>query len=86
MARALTLRALVPAFLEHTADDIVAAGPRVVGFSTTFSQNVPSLVLARMLKDRCPELRIVFGGGNCDGPSGRPILFGHAAGSLARQA
>ena len=52
VVKALTLRALVPAFLEHTADEIVAAGPRVVGFSTTFSQNVPSLVLARMLKDR----------------------------------
>ena len=73
VVKALTLRALVPAFLEQAADEIVAAGPRVVGFSTTFSQNVPSLVLARMLKDRDPALRIVFGGGNCDGPMGAAL-------------
>ena len=67
------MRALVPAFLEQTADEIVAAGPRVVGFRTTFSQNVPSLVLARMLKNRYPSLRIVFGGANCDGPMGAAL-------------
>ena len=71
VAKALTLRALVPAFLERAADQILAAGPRVVGFSMTFSQNVPALTLARMLKDRDPSLRIVFGGGNATGPWGR---------------
>jgi len=73
VATALTMRALVPAFLERTADDVLAAGPRVVGFSSTFSQNVPSLVLAKMLKQRNPSLAIVFGGGNCDGPMGAAL-------------
>jgi ribosomal peptide maturation radical SAM protein 1 len=73
IARARTLRTLVPAFLERTTDEILAAGPRVVGFSSTFSQNVPSLVLARMLKDRQPSLAIVFGGGNCEGPMGAAL-------------
>jgi hypothetical protein len=70
VAKVLTMRALVPAFLERAADEILAAGPRVVGFSSTFSQNVPSLALARLLKQHDPSLRIVFGGGNCDGPMG----------------
>src|SRR5688572_20884664 len=73
VATALTMRALVPAFLERTADEILAAGPRVVGFSSTFSQNVPSLVLAKMLKQRQPSLAVVFGGGNCDGPMGAAL-------------
>jgi len=73
VAKALAMRALVPAFLERTADEILAAGPRVVGFSSTFSQNVPSLVLARTLKQRSPSLTIVFGGGNCDGPMGAAL-------------
>jgi ribosomal peptide maturation radical SAM protein 1 len=73
VGRARTLRALVPAFLERAADEILAVGPRVVGFSTTFSQNVPSLVLARMLKRRQPSLAIVFGGGNCEGPMGAAL-------------
>jgi len=73
VAAALAMRALVPAFLERTADEILAAGPRVVGFSSTFSQNLPSLVLAKMLKQRDPSLTIVFGGGNCEGPMGAAL-------------
>jgi ribosomal peptide maturation radical SAM protein 1 len=67
------LRALVPAFLEACVDDILAVAPRIVGFTTTFCQNVPSLVLARMLKERAPEITIVMGGANCDGPMGAAL-------------
>jgi ribosomal peptide maturation radical SAM protein 1 len=67
------MRALVPAFLDRAADDILAADPRVVGFSSTFSQNVPSLALARLLKQRNPSLIVVFGGGNCEGPMGAAL-------------
>jgi ribosomal peptide maturation radical SAM protein 1 len=73
LAKALAMRALVPSFLERSADEILAAGPRVVGFTSTFSQNVPSLVLSRMLKRRDPSLAVVFGGGNCDGPMGAAL-------------
>jgi ribosomal peptide maturation radical SAM protein 1 len=76
VAKALVMRGLVPAFLDRAADEILAADPRVVGFTSTFSQNVPALVLARMLKARHPSLSIVFGGGNCDGPMGAAL---HAA-------
>jgi len=68
--KAVRLRGLVPAFLEHCANEVEASNPRVVGFTTTFSQNVASLVLAKLLKLRNPSLHIVFGGGNCDGPMG----------------
>lgn len=44
-----------------------------MGFSSTFSQNVPSLVLAKTLKQRNPSLIVVFGGGNCDGPMGAAL-------------
>ncbi len=70
LAKALALRNLVPAFLARCVEDILAASPEVVGFTTTFSQNVPSLVLAKLLKLRDPSLHIVFGGANCDGPMG----------------
>lgn len=70
VGKAVAMRELVPPFLERCADEILAAGPRVVGFTTAFSQNVPSLVLARLLKARDPHLVIVFGGANCDGPMG----------------
>jgi ribosomal peptide maturation radical SAM protein 1 len=71
--KALAMRALVPAFLEQCAEDIAAMAPRVVGFTSTFTQNVPSLVLAKLLKERRPATAIIFGGHNCDGPMGAAL-------------
>jgi len=74
IGNALAMRKLVPAFLEACVADVVSAGPRIVGFTSTFSQTVPSLVLAKMLKQSDPSLTIVFGGANCDGPMGAALL------------
>jgi ribosomal peptide maturation radical SAM protein 1 len=70
---AFRVRSLVPGFLARCADEILRAQPKVVGFSTTFQQTTPSLVLARLLKLRRPDLRIVFGGANCEGPMGEAL-------------
>jgi ribosomal peptide maturation radical SAM protein 1 len=67
------MRRLVPAFLDRAEDEVLATGARVVGFTSTFSQNVASLVLSQRLKRRDPSLRIVFGGANCDGPMGTAL-------------
>lgn len=42
----------------------------VIGFTSTFDQNVASLSLAKLIKDLYPEVRIVFGGANFDGEMG----------------
>jgi ribosomal peptide maturation radical SAM protein 1 len=73
IAKALTMRRLVPGFLARAADEVLAMSPRVVGFTSTFNQNVPSLVLARILKERDPSLVVVLGGANCDGPMGAAL-------------
>ena len=73
IAKAQTMRGLVPSFLETAANEILAASPRVVGFTTTFGQNIPSLVLAKILKQRDPSLAVVFGGTNCDGSMGAAL-------------
>jgi ribosomal peptide maturation radical SAM protein 1 len=73
LAKAIEMRALVPAFLESCARAIFDAAPRVVGFTSVFTQNIPSLALAKLLKARDPSLSIVFGGSNCDGPMGAAI-------------
>jgi len=70
---AIRMKALVPAFLESAANELLASCPRVVGFSTVFQQNIPSLVLAKILKEKDPSLMIVFGGDNCDGPMGAAL-------------
>jgi ribosomal peptide maturation radical SAM protein 1 len=43
----------------------------LVGFTSTFEQNVPSLALAQRLKRRRPERPIVFGGANWEAEMGR---------------
>ncbi|GIJ27301.1 RiPP maturation radical SAM protein 1 [Micromonospora qiuiae] len=60
-------------FVETAARDILATRPTLVGFTTTFMQNVPSLATARRIKELAPEVLIVFGGGNCDGAMGSAI-------------
>ena len=70
VATAVKMKRFVPEFLTAAADELLAGKPRIVGFSTVFQQNVASLVLAKILKARDPSLKIVFGGGNCDGPMG----------------
>ena len=42
----------------------------VVGFTSTFDQNVASLTMAKLIKDLYPDVRIVFGGANFDGEMG----------------
>ncbi len=42
----------------------------VVGFTSTFDQNVASLSLAKLIKDIYPDVQIVFGGANFDGEMG----------------
>lgn len=64
----------VPAFLDSVIDTIDWSRYTVVGFSTTFQQNVPSIALARRLKERYPDIYIVFGGSNCDDPMGMELL------------
>ncbi len=73
MAKALAMRLLVPAFLEACAGDVLAARPRVAGFTCTFSQTVPSLVLARLLKEWDPAITILFGGSSLDGRMGAAL-------------
>jgi ribosomal peptide maturation radical SAM protein 1 len=47
---------------------------RVIGFSSTFSQNVASLTLARIIRAAAPDATVVFGGANCDGDMGGALL------------
>jgi ribosomal peptide maturation radical SAM protein 1 len=73
IAKALAMRRVVPGFLERAVDEVLATGARIVGFTSTFSQSVPSLVMAQILKRRDPSLTILFGGANCDGPMGAAL-------------
>src|SRR6478672_7738943 len=42
----------------------------IVGFTSTFQQNLASLALARRIKEQHPHILIAFGGSNCEGEMG----------------
>lgn len=66
----LQMHAYARGFVQDLAAEIAADPPDVVGFTSTFMQNVPSLALAAQLKKLAPDILTVLGGSNCDGAQG----------------
>jgi ribosomal peptide maturation radical SAM protein 1 len=66
IGRILSARERVDGFLRACLAEVVAARPKLVGFTSLFQQHVPSLALARLIKDALPDTFIVFGGANCE--------------------
>jgi ribosomal peptide maturation radical SAM protein 1 len=60
----------LPARVDRWLADVDWSAYDVIGFTSTFEQNVSSLALARRIKDRHPGVVIVFGGANYDGDMG----------------
>ena len=73
-----SLRALhehvLPQFIADLVDDRDWSDYDLIGFSSSFEQNVASLALARAIKERHPQVPIVFGGANVDGEMGPAYL------------
>lgn len=59
-----------PQFLTGAMTAIDWGQYKMVGFTSTFDQNVASLTMAKLIKDLYPDVRIVFGGANFDGEMG----------------
>lgn len=70
IARVVAARDAVEPFLSWCLDEVVAARPKVLGFTSVFQQHVASLALARRVKEALPQTFILFGGGNCEGAMG----------------
>ena len=68
--RVARVKALTGVFLEHCLGSVDWSSYDLVGFTSTFEQNIASLALAKRLKERYPRLRIVFGGANWEGEMG----------------
>lgn len=59
-----------PQFLTGSLTSIDWGQYKIVGFTSTFDQNVASLTMAKLIKDLYPDVMIVFGGANYDGEMG----------------
>ncbi|HDZ27117.1 hypothetical protein LCGC14_0669600 [marine sediment metagenome] len=70
ITRILRVRSLVPHFLDYCMDAIPWHEYTIVGFTSTFEQNIASLALAKRLKESWSRIKIVFGGGNWEDEMG----------------
>ena len=59
-----------PQFLTSAMTSIDWGQYKIIGFTSTFDQNVASLTMAKLIKDLYPDVKIVFGGANFDGEMG----------------
>ncbi len=73
IAAAVPMRAFAADFVELVAAEVLALEPDVIGFTSTFMQNVPSLAAARRIGELAPQVKLIFGGGNCDGIMGAAL-------------
>lgn len=61
-------------FLDEAFAALDWSAYRIVGFAASFQQTMPSMCLARRIKQKRPEVCIVFGGAACEGPMGAELL------------
>jgi len=62
------------AFVQESADAILARHPRVVALTSTFDQTNACLAVARAIKSRPNPPVIILGGANCEGEMGHQLL------------
>jgi ribosomal peptide maturation radical SAM protein 1 len=69
-ARMLRIRDRLADFLVDVIADYRLAEADIVGLTSMFAQTIPSIALARLIKQRNPEVITVMGGANCEAPMG----------------
>ena len=70
LARLRRIEAFCEPFLLHCVESVPWTDYAIVGFTSTFTQNLASLALASRVKKRHPQVTIVFGGANWEGEMG----------------
>ena len=74
-----SLREVAETHVERTARALLEDAPSVIGFTSMFSQNGPTLAVAERLREHGYRV-IVMGGSNCEGSMGRTLLAHHRLG------
>src|SRR6185312_13043418 len=70
----LTVRhSIVPQLLDDLAEAVLSCSPKLVGFTCLFDQTMASAALSKRIRQRSPEVSIVFGGYALEGPPGKLV-------------
>lgn len=73
IARIMAVRTMAGKFLDYCMASIPWEDYAVVGFTSTFEQNIASLALAKRVKACHPRIATVFGGANWEGEMGQEL-------------
>jgi len=73
IGRIFNIRTFVPHFLDYCMATIPWQEYTLVGFTSTFEQNISSLALAKRIKETYQRVVTVFGGGNWEDDMGREL-------------
>jgi magnesium-protoporphyrin IX monomethyl ester (oxidative) cyclase len=68
------VRPKIDDFIEELIDRYRLDAFDIVGFTSMFSQTMPSLAVARHIRNRNPEVILVMGGANCEAPMGPELV------------
>ena len=71
--RILYIKSHIPNFIRYCLNSIEWNNYAVIGFTSTFEQNIASLALAKKVKNLYPEIVTVFGGANWEADMGREL-------------
>ncbi|WP_158581538.1 RiPP maturation radical SAM C-methyltransferase [Actinomadura spongiicola] len=69
-AHLLRIRSRLAEFCDGVITDYRLTDADVVGFTSMFSQSIPSIALAQLIKQRGPDTLTIMGGANCEAPMG----------------
>jgi ribosomal peptide maturation radical SAM protein 1 len=68
--RILKIKNMAQKFLDYCMKTIKWEDYSIIGFTSTFEQNIASLALAKRIKSEYPKIKIAFGGANWEGEMG----------------
>lgn len=69
----MEMRRHVKPYLDACLEEFRIEEYRIIGFTTTFEQNMASLALAKAIKTSYPDKVVVFGGANCESVMGQEL-------------
>lgn len=70
----LAVRNQVNSFIDECLEIVSHYHPKIVGFTSTFQQQLASLALAKGIKAQFPDTTLLFGGANVEGIMGVELL------------
>ncbi|MCS1351059.1 RiPP maturation radical SAM C-methyltransferase [Mechercharimyces sp. CAU 1602] len=70
----LQIKQKISIYLDDCIDDYPWIDFDLIGFTSVFEQNAASLALAKRIKERWPQKKVIIGGANCEGPMGVAMI------------